>query len=1327
MSAADASNLLAICIALLPHIPELSEVAGRLLGKVKGWSSSVLQAMAHCENVEEVRLATAVNFLSHSLVSLSVQFLPWPSRVRMWQLIPPTFLRHSLKRSEAYLAAIGPLSTLIACHGAETERAAASKALSSSMSADVLSPLIAEGGLWGRGAPLHLALAQSTGNFMLTMLHNDLYAQTSSVVTGESSLLSALNSTARRERYKGSSVSALATHTLAGQPLRPFMAALNSAICGKVAPLQAAAELWKQLLALRDAVVRSSSRLLKKKAPRRAVEQTTAHHTASHSNRHPPRERIMVEDESDEDGEQRGGEAEEEAVDVNSYLPAGDGSIGFKLAGLACIQAACAQDNVMNTTETYVGLFQQPVVAQFPHLREKYASLIHRPMDLGTMRHKLLLNDAYENLSQVYDDASQMLANAQVFNKGDRYTVQSAERVFQAFFTIAQAAAPRLQLHLRGPFFEQDPKQEPEHLRAVAMVHRGGLLAAGLGGLGVGPYSAPREADQATEAHFRATFTAGEDKVALQEILQMCHAAAWDADDSEFVISLPDGSDYEFQITMQGCFRRPLQSTFPAMAQDILKQVTHPVDLATMLHRIQDARYASLQEARLQLTAMGEQATAVLGGGHAMLPSFCSAFKAVTAAWDAEAAFLVSRLSPAPQQEEVLAAIARREEAKRASQKATATLKAPIVQPEVQPSPAQRSAVKRSVDGTPVAKPLDPSALAAQMVRSRQQAEAAAAAKVESDRASSVVALEPYPEAVEQQRSRREFAVFQSACEALRDPRLVRVLCDALFNIAKTQVKTGTPLRESPQAALLLALMPSNAAQYAPLFAAGASTVPLLGVAASSPQAYSNVVTAQTWAGATFSTAGIMQVHLNRVALSQGPSSETANGTESVQMPLKAAISLTLPPDTLDCPPEDGLQALLRGACSSVPGWQLALRLSLPRLSSNARLAICLLRALGWATTASGSALGVPALLSTLAASVSRALVDFCPKAQAQVAASRKLVVGKVHSRLYTEAMTQHVVFVVERWMPALIQWAGCQAAASPSAAAVATQQARLHQGVPTDVSAAVQQASSASNNVWRTVVLPLLLQCWFDVAEAAARTNMSSEVQQGAFLHLFLQLGGQAAFFHAKDCLLPPPHFAAGEVLPPGTACCVSTLTQARAFRGFQYKLKAWLKRLELSALLELYDNTCKPIGEATSLPASASAPASAVAMVAPPRAASAPSSFDAVVAAPLLSEASSAFSSDTEEDAAMDGYEGAEPPAPEGREGAAAPQAAPTAATEQQEGITLDRQLPPVAGDAGAQATQAPTPQPPPAASGAGLQGGGHSDSDSDSEGEIKETGDV
>jgi hypothetical protein len=54
MSASDASNLLGICIALLPSIPELSEVAGRLLSKAKGWSISVLEALADCENVDEV-------------------------------------------------------------------------------------------------------------------------------------------------------------------------------------------------------------------------------------------------------------------------------------------------------------------------------------------------------------------------------------------------------------------------------------------------------------------------------------------------------------------------------------------------------------------------------------------------------------------------------------------------------------------------------------------------------------------------------------------------------------------------------------------------------------------------------------------------------------------------------------------------------------------------------------------------------------------------------------------------------------------------------------------------------------------------------------------------------------------------------------------------------------------------------------------------------------------------------------------------------------------------------------------------------------------------
>ena len=1172
----------------------------------------------------------------------------------MWQQLPATFMRHSLQRSEPYLAAIAPLGVLMACQNADAERAAAAKSLAAAMSADVLAPLIAEGGLWSRATPLHLALAHSTGNFMLTMLHNDLYSQTKSVISGESPLLSALNSSVRRERYKGSSVSALATHTLAAQPLKPFMDALNAVMHGRVPPLRAAAALWQQLLLLRDVALKPQNRLVRKKAPRLDTQTASVHSGSASSARRAPRERMVVQDDSDDEGHgaDEGGEGGFE-LDPSNFLQPGDTAIGLKIAGLACIQAACAQDDALNTTDGYAGLFQQPVVEQFPHLREKYSGVVLRPIDLGTMRTKLFSNE-YDNLSQLHDDAAQMLANAQLFNKGDRHTLHSAEMVYQAFLTVAAVAAPRLQMHLRGVFFERQPQEEPEHLQSAAIVHRGGLLEGGAGGLGLGPLAAAREPDVETEAHFRASYTASGDKLSLQELLQLCHSAAWDADDEEFVVSLPDGPDFTFQVSMQGCFRRPLQSTFPALALDILKRVSHPVDMATMLHRIHDARYASLSEARAELVAMGEQATLVLGEGHAMLPAFRQAWQAAASAWDAEAAFLAPRLSPPPSPEEVQGAIARRDEARRASQKATATMKAPLVQPPAAPAAALRASVKRTADGAPVGQTLDPSALASEVVRSMETAQAAAAAKEDDAAAAAQPAGQPYPEEVAAVRARREFAVFQAACSALRDPRLVRVLSDALFDIAKTHVKTGTPLRESKDAALLLALLPSGAAQYAPLFSGQAATVPLLGTAAATQDACTAVVSAQTWAGATFATAGIMQVHLNRAAIAEGPSSEPAgDDKDTVQMPPAQRIALEVSADSLACPTEGGLRAVLLGAASDPVGWQLALRLVLPRLKTNARLAICLLRTLGWVTTAPGSTLGSPERLCTLAASVSRTLVELCPKLQAQVAASRKIMVGKVHSRLYADAMTQHIMFVIQQWLPALLLWAGRTASVAPSPLSLAKQQSRMHQGVPNDANAAHTHHTAASTSVWRTVVLPLLLQSWFDVAEAAAAVKMSNEVQQGMFLHLFLQIAGQAAFFHAKDCELPAPAFAPGAVLPEGGACCVGTLQQARAFRGVQFKLKAWLKRLDLSSLLTVYEHSAAAVadgaghasdvsvGNATGSISDAASGAglssSPQATVPRARAASESRGFDAVFVSPLVPESASSSDDEAEPEAGL------------------------------------------------------------------------------------------
>ncbi len=1110
------------------------------------------------------------------------QYLPWPSRVRMWQQLPHTFLRHSLKRSEAYLAAVSPLSVLMACQNPPAERTSAGKALAAAMSADVLAPLLAETNLWPRATHLHLSLAQSTGNFTLTMLHNDLFAQASSVITGESPLLSALNASSRRERYKGSSPSALASHTLSRQPLRAFMKDVNSAIEGKTKPLQAAAALWAHLLQLRDQVLGARQRLVQHKSARSGAAQSTPQQRAAHASsvHRAPKERMAVEDDSgdeDENYEQKASVGE--YTQAHKYLPPGDESLSLHTVALACIQAACDTDSTLNNMPGYPNLFQQPVVEQFPQLRKSYISVIHNPIDLGTMRFKVAGGE-YSDLSEVHDDVMLMLDNARLFNKGEAYTIRSAEQVCTAFNIVAKAAVGRVQLHLRGPAFERDPQEEPEDMRQVAQVHRGGLLQGGLGGLGVGPHAQEREEDATTEAHFTARYCVNDTCISLGEALHMCHAAAWQADAEEIVASVPDGAAREFQAVFEGCFRRPLQRTLPSLAHSILKQVPHPVDLATMQNRIQDARYSSLESAREEISSMGAQATLVLGEGHALLPAFNRAWQAITAAWDAEAAFLAPRVSPPPPPELVQGAIAQRKEAFRASQKATATMKAPLIAPVDTSTSMSRLSLKRSADGHAVSsadRNIDPSALASEVVRSRAAAEGSAQAKAAAAAAEPAPQLRAYPDAVKRQTACPEFATFQAACLVLQDPRLVRVLCDALFDIAKVQVKTGTPLRQSQDAALLLALLPVSAAQYAPLFSKNTDGVPLLGSAASSKTELTRAVPAQSWAGATLATAAIMQVHLNRAGIAAGPSSAKPDDSEVPQaLAAEKREALTLTHDSLACPQEDGLDALLLGAAASPSGWQLALRLVLPRLKSNARMAICLLKALGWVTTCPGSRLGTPALVCCLASSVARVLVDLCPRAQAQLAARHKIVEGKVHSRMYTDASTQHIAFVMLQWLPALVQWAGRQAVQSKPPTAVARRQAMLSQGVPVNRQDAVLDGSDSSQNAWRHVVLPVLLQSWFDVADAACTARMFTEAEQGHFLHLFLQLGGQVAYFHAKDCSLPAPSFAPGAVLPEGTACCpVSALLQARVFRGFQYKLKAWLKRLELAGLPEVYEHS--------------------------------------------------------------------------------------------------------------------------------------------------------
>jgi hypothetical protein len=834
------------------------------------------------------------------------------------------------------------------------------------------------------------------------------------------------------------------------------------------------------------------------------------------------------------------------------------------------------------------------VLKQFSHLRETYLSVVTRPMDFGTMRTRVF-QDEYATLSQLRDDAALVLANAQLFNRNDTYVLQSAAKVFEAFMTVATVAAPRLPLHLRGPFFEREPEEEPQERQQAAVVHCGGLLSGGASSLGIGPHAVQRPPAECLAAHFKARYRATDEAATLTEVQHMCHAAAWAADDAVFAVVMPDGASFEFQTLLEGCYRRPLQRTFPSMTDTLQSSLDDPIDLATMVRRIQDARYPTLSAARAELVRMGQQAREALGEAHLLAAAFRSAIEAACAAWDAEADFLAPRLSPPPPAEQLQAAQAAQEEALRASQKATAKLKAAdmpsaeeVQRPQGLPTQvtASRPSLKRSVDGTPVSTPAarkssfvptDPSAAAAAVVKSVAAAnrldQQQPGHNTESDLVASLQSAVPLSEAIKRQAASREFAVFQNACNMLRDPRFVRAVCNTLFVVAKGSIKSGASLRENADVAVLLALLPSGAAQYAPLLDNSSHGAELLGAAAGKDAAAcASVVPPQTWAGVTMSTAAILQVMLNKATLGGGP--------PAVSLPADSALAATAPvqlylsSSPLQCPVEEHVAAVLRGAASGEVGWQVALRGTLPWLGSQPPVAICLLRVLSWAITHPGSALVLPHLTCTLAASVAHTLRQFCPKAQAKVAGMHKVTAGMVHCGLYSEPFTQHIFWVIQSWLPALISWAGSQALACGTASVRAQSQAQGRGFVPSDADRLHSTLVGSSSETWSSTVLPLLLAAWHDVAKAAAAAHMLSPPQRGHFLHLFLQLGGKAAFFHTKDCTLPPPVFALDRcVLPPGSVCCSNTLLQSKAFRCFQYQVKSWLKDTSLGGLAETYD----------------------------------------------------------------------------------------------------------------------------------------------------------
>ena len=76
--------------------------------------------------------------------------------------------------------------------------------------------------------------------------------------------------------------------------------------------------------------------------------------------------------------------------------------------------------------------FNQPVVDEYPHLRETYLKIVEQPMDLTTIRNKLLCQE-YADVRAFESDVKLVWKNAHSFNEEGSDVCKSADKCASVF------------------------------------------------------------------------------------------------------------------------------------------------------------------------------------------------------------------------------------------------------------------------------------------------------------------------------------------------------------------------------------------------------------------------------------------------------------------------------------------------------------------------------------------------------------------------------------------------------------------------------------------------------------------------------------------------------------------------------------------------------------------------------------------------------------------------------------------------------------------------------------------------------------------------------
>lgn len=179
------------------------------------------------------------------------------------------------------------------------------------------------------------------------------------------------------------------------------------------------------------------------------------------------------------------------------------------------------------------GMFDQPVVQKWPTLAKHYNATISNPMDLSTIRSKLLA-DEYTSVEAFAADVRLMISNCKTYNASDPATVDNADQMLQTANTIIA--------------------------KTKELVERDAAVAAA------------DAADAAAATHSAS----GRPKLSLRQALRQAyrHCAKIDRE-------------------LKGWFLRPVIDQYPEITDQYLSVVPDPMDLTTMDQRLKENEYDS--------------------------------------------------------------------------------------------------------------------------------------------------------------------------------------------------------------------------------------------------------------------------------------------------------------------------------------------------------------------------------------------------------------------------------------------------------------------------------------------------------------------------------------------------------------------------------------------------------------------------------------------------------------------------------------------------------------------------------------------------------------